>query len=91
MSSIFHTDLADRNDGLQSHLFFGAMYPLCIAAEGLSRFFARLASDDDEAEKAPRSLFAQARANASIATSYALMARTMLHSSDRKYRSERLS
>ncbi len=90
MSSIFHTDLADRNDGLQSHLFFGAMFPLCIAAEGLTRFFARLAPDD-ESEKAPRSLFAQARANASIATSYALMARTMLHSSDRKNRLERLS
>jgi len=91
MSSIFHTDAAPRSDGIQSHLFFGAIYPLCIAAEGLNRMIARLAAGEEEPESAPRSLFAQARANAAIATSYAMMARTMLQSTGRKNRSERLS
>jgi hypothetical protein len=92
MSSVFHTDIPARKDGVQSHLFFGAMYPLFIAAEGLTRMIARMASGDDGAERLQqRSLFAEARANASIATSYALMARTMLQSSGRKTRTERLS
>ena len=91
MSSIFHTDVSSRDDGVASHLFFGAIYPLCIAAEGLTRMLARLATNDDALEDTHRSLLAQARANASIATSYALMARTMLQSSGRKNRPERLS
>ena len=91
MSNAFHTDVASRDDGIQSHLFFGAIYPLFVAAEGVSRVFARMITDEDAAGKRPRPLFAQARANASIATSYALMARTMLQSSARKNRSERLS
>ena len=91
MSSIFHMDAANRDDGLQSHLFFGAVYPLFIAAEGASRVFARMTAPEEGVEKRRRPLFAQARANASIATSYALMARTMLQSSRRKNQRERLS
>ncbi len=91
MSSIFHTDVSSRDDGVGSHLFFGAIYPLCIAAEGLSRVVARLAASDEAPDTTPRPLLAQARANASIATSYAMMARTMLQSSGRKNRPERLS
>jgi hypothetical protein len=91
MSSIFHDDFAARENGLKSHLIFGAVYPLFIAAEGLSRAFARFIAGDEEGADAPRPLLAQARANACIATSYALMARTMLQSSVRNNRSERLS
>ena len=91
MSSIFHSDAAVRDEGLQSHLFFGAIYPLFIAAEGVSRAFARMTTPEEGADRRQRPLFAQARANASIATSYALMARTMLQSSRRQLRPERLS
>ena len=91
MSSIFHMDAANRDDGIQSHLFFGAVYPLFIAAEGASRVFARMAASEEGPAKRQRPLFAQARANASIATSYALMARSMLQSSERRRRPERLS
>lgn len=91
MSSIFHHDFAAREHGLKSHLIFGAVYPLFIACEGLSRAIARFFVGEDAGVDAPRPLLAQARANASIATSYALMARTMLQSSARTNRSERLS
>jgi hypothetical protein len=91
MSSIFHADAASRHDGIQSHLFFGVIYPLFLAAEGASRVFARMTAPEEGAKKRHRPLFAQARANASIATSYALMARTMLQSSRRRNRRERLS
>ena len=91
MSSIFHSDAAVRDEGLQSHLFFGAIYPLFIAAEGVSRAFARMTTPEEGVDRHQRPLFAQARANASIATSYALMARTMLQSSRRQHRPERLS
>jgi hypothetical protein len=43
------------------------------------------------AESAPRDWFAEARRQTSIATSYALMARSMLQSSERRRRPERLS
>ena len=91
MSSMFHSDVQPRVEGLQSHLFFGLMFPLFIAAEGLARLATRLAGTDEPGARARRPLLAQARANASIATSYALMARTMLQSSDRNNRTERLS
>jgi hypothetical protein len=91
MSSIFHTDVPARDEGMQSHLFFGAVYPLFVAAEGLTRLIASLATSDERRPEVQRPLLAQARANAAIATSYALMARTMLQSSDRKTRTERLS
>ena len=44
----------------------------------------------DEASGA-RTWFAEAQSQASIATSYALMARSMLQSSERRRRPERLS
>ena len=91
MSSIFQSDAPPREEGIQSHLFFGAVFPLFIAAEGLTRLLARMGANDEPGPEARGSLLAQARANAAIATSYALMARTMLQSSDRKNRPERLS
>ena len=91
MSSISHSDTPEREEGIQSHLFFGVVFPLFIVAEGLTRLLARMTASDEPDGEIPRSLLAQARANAAIATSYALMARTMLQSSDRKNRPERLS
>jgi hypothetical protein len=91
MSSTFHSAAVGRDNGMQSHLFFGAVYPFFLAAEGVSRILARYTTPQEGAEKDRRPLFAQARVNASIATSYALMARTMLHSSGRENRRERLS
>jgi hypothetical protein len=76
---------------VQSHLLFGAIYPLFVAAEGLSRAYAHIAESDDGSEKTQRSLFAEARTNASIATSYVLMATAMLQQSGRDNRTERLS
>ena len=80
-----------RRDSVQVRMTYGLIYPLCLVAQGFSRLLARLPSEDPEARPSPRSLFDDARADASIATSYALMAWTMLHSSGRDSRPERLS
>ncbi len=79
MSMSANANFPTREPGIQSYLLFGAVFPFSVAAEGFSRFFGRAADDDEAPRAAQRSLFAQARTNASIATSYLLMARAMLH------------
>jgi hypothetical protein len=79
MTTSVHANFPTREPGIQSYLLFGAILPFFVAAQGLSRAFALVADSDEPPRTAQRSLFAAARTNASIATSYLLMARAMLH------------
>jgi len=76
---------APRLEGLQSRMVYCALLPMFVVAEGGKRLLA------ERDETAPRDWFAEARRQTSIATSYALMARSMLQSSERRRRPERLS
>ena len=78
-------DAPPRLEGWRSRLVYGALLPMFVVAEGGKRLLA------ERDENAPRDWFAQARRQTSIATSYALMARSMLQSSERRRRPERLS
>lgn len=77
--------------GVQSRLVYGMLLPLFLVAEGGRRLGERLRSDDEDEALPSRGWFADALRQTSIATSYALMARSMLQSSERRRRPERLS
>jgi hypothetical protein len=91
MSLAVHPTSPARGDQIRFHLLFGATYPLFCAACAGQRLLTRLTAGDDARPVADRSLFAEARDNASIAISYALMARTTLQTFARHNRTERLS
>ena len=74
-----------RIDGLQTRLVYCALLPMFLVAEGGRRLLA------EKGDEAPHDWYAEARRQTSIATSYALMARSMLQSSERRRRPERLS
>ena len=78
-------------EGVQSRLVYCALLPLFLATEGGRRLGGRLRADADEETPHARGWFADAVRQTSIATSYALMARSMLQSSERRRRPERLS
>ena len=78
-------------DGVQSRVVYGMLLPLFLVAEGARRLTERLRSDDESEALPSRGWFADALRQTSIATSYALMARSMLQSSERRRRPERLS
>ena len=77
--------------GVQSRLVYCTLLPLFLVTEGGRRLGERLRNDDDEDVAPSRGWFADALRQTSIATSYALMARSMLQSSERRRRPERLS
>jgi hypothetical protein len=79
------------NQDLQSRLIYALFLPLFVVSEGLSRLLSRYTVDDCEPAPARGSWTAEARSQASIATSCALMAKSMLQSSERRNRAERLS
>jgi hypothetical protein len=79
MTEFIHANFPTREPGIQSYLLFGAIYPFSVAAESFSRLFGRVSDSDEPPRAAQRSVFAEARTNASIASSYLLMARAMLH------------
>jgi hypothetical protein len=74
-----------RFEGLQSRMVYCALLPMFVVAEGGRRLLG------ERDETAPRDWFAEARQQTSVATSYASMARSMLQSSERRRRPERLS
>lgn len=79
-----------RHDVMRWRVVFGVLLPLFVAAEGVQRLYARF-STDEEPTPARQAWLTEARAQTSIATSFALMARSMLQSSERRNRPERLS
>ena len=66
-----------QSSGLQSQLVFGALLPLFVATEGMHRLYARLTAHG-ETIPPTRPWLVEARSSASIAASYAQMARSML-------------
>ncbi len=78
-------------EGVQSRIVYSMLLPLFLVAEGGRRIGERLRADDEEEALPSRGWFADAQRQTSIATSYALMARSMFQSSERRRRPERLS
>ena len=90
MQRVLNAVAATPLDRVKFSLAFGAAFPLFLAAEGLQRLLDHATAEADAPLRDPRSIFAEARENASIAISYALMARTTLQGFARRPRSERL-
>ena len=90
MRLAYHAVPYFRQD-LQWRLIYALFLPLFAVSEGVSRLYARYAADEFEPAPARGSWTAEARSQASIATSCALMAKSMLQSSERRNRAERLS
>lgn len=80
-----------RDEGLQWWVVYLILLPLFALTEGARRLMSRLSVEENESALARGSWSAEARSQASIATSYALMARSMLQSSERRTRPERPS
>jgi len=90
MNLAVHSSSPLRGDQIRFHLLFGATYPLFCLAGVAQRLAVRLTAEEGARPGAQRSVFAEARDNASIAISYALMARTTLQTFARHNRTERL-
>ncbi len=77
--------------GMQWRMTYGLLLPLCAISEAVARLYARFSADEGEPAPARGSWASEARSQASIATSCALMAKSMLQLSERRNRPERLS
>jgi len=86
-----HPVAAKSEGDLAWRVFGGFLLVLLVAAGGLKALFTWLFLDTRCAPAKNRSWFAEARSQASIATSYAHMAKTMLQTSRRDNRQERQS
>jgi hypothetical protein len=91
MQVAVHSIQATRPEALQWRFVYGMLLPLFVMGEGVQRAFSHFSVDEDEPAQFRGAWFSDARSHASIATSYALMARSMLKSSERRNRPERLS
>ncbi|MBB4196805.1 hypothetical protein GGD83_000582 [Rhodoblastus sphagnicola] len=91
MKSAVHTVTARSEQDLAWRVFGGFLLVLLVVAGGLKALFSKVFIDSQHAPDQGRSWLAEARSQASIATSYALMAKTMLQSSRRDNRQERQS
>jgi hypothetical protein len=83
------TDLAESPSRMDGRLLCFLLLPFFVVAEGLCRAIAGL--KHDIARSTQLAWFAEAKSQASIATSYALLARSMLQGSERRRRAERQS
>jgi hypothetical protein len=83
--------LPDFRQDLQWRLIYAFLLPLFVISEGVTRCYAHLAADESDPAPPRGSWAAEARSQASIATSCALMAKSMLQLSERRNRPERLS
>ena len=75
----------------EGQLLYCALLPLFLASEGARRIFALLKSNDRRQASTRRNWLDEARSQTCVATAYALMATSMLQSSERRRRPERLS
>jgi hypothetical protein len=80
-----------RDEGLQWWVVYLILLPLFAVTEGARRLASRFTVEENGSALPRGSWRAEARSQASIATSYALMARSMLQSSERRTRPERPS
>jgi hypothetical protein len=72
-------------------MLFGLLFVLLVIFGGLNALFSRFFADPERVPPRVNSWIAEARSQASIATSYALMAKSVLQSSERDNRRERRS
>ena len=86
-----HPVAAKSEEDLAWRVFGGFLLVLLVAAGGLKALFTWLFLDARCAPAKNRSWLAEARSQASIATSYAHMAKSMLQTHPAGYRPERLS
>lgn len=89
MTMIAHSSPERREGELRIQLLIGALFPLFLASAAIQRALPGVAQQ--RPLPASPSILAEARDNAAIAVSYALMARAMLQSFARDTRAERLS
>jgi hypothetical protein len=75
----------------EGQLLYSALLPLFLAAEGVRRVRAHLRNNDQDRTSIRRNWVEEARSQTCVAMSYALMARSMLQSSERRCRAERPS
>jgi hypothetical protein len=75
----------------EGQLLYCALLPLFLAVEGVRRVLAHLKTKDHDQAPIRRNWIDEARSQTCVAMSYALMARSMLQSSERRYRAERPS
>ena len=87
MATTMKADPAHR----EGQLLYCALLPVFLAAGGARRILAHLKSNDPGHAAIRRNWIDEARSQTCVATSYALMARSMLQSSERRRRPERLS
>lgn len=86
-----HHAFSDIRQDTRRSMTYCMLLPLCVVSEGVARLYARLSADEGEPAPARGSWASEARSQASIATSFALMAKSMLQLSERRNRPERLS
>jgi hypothetical protein len=91
MKMAVHTVTTKSEHDLAWRAFGGFLLSLLVIAGGLKALFTWIFTDKQCATPKSRSWLAEARSQASIATSYAHMAKTMLQSSRRDNRQERQS
>jgi len=91
MKMAFPPVTAKNEYDLAWRAFGGFLLAVLVTAGGLKAFFTWVFTDKDCAPQRSRSWLAEARSQASIATSYAHMAKSMLQSSRRDNRQERQS
>jgi hypothetical protein len=87
MATAMKADPAHR----EGQVLYCALLPVFLAAGGARRILAHLKSNDPGQAAIQRNWIDEARSQTCVATSYALMARSMLQSSERRRRPERLS
>jgi hypothetical protein len=87
MATAMKVDPAHR----EGQLLYCALLPVFLAAGGARCILAHLKSNDPGQAAIRRNWIDEARSQTCVATSYALMARSMLQSSERRRRPERLS
>jgi hypothetical protein len=91
MKLAIHPVAARSAEDLLWRLLYGVLLVLMVIFSGLKALSTRLVAETTEVQPSSRTWLAEARSQASIATSYALMAKSTLQSSGRDNRQERRS
>ena len=92
MATALSVGQSAKPEDVQTRLVYLALFPFFLVSEGGRRLGGHLRSDEDEEAPPIRGAwFADVKRQTSIATSYAMMARSMLQLSERRRRPERLS
>ena len=91
MKLVIHPVASISQEDLPWRVFYGVLLVLMLIFGGLKAVFTRLFAETEEVRPSSRSWLAEARSQATNATSDALMAKTTLQSSGRDNRQERRS